>query len=110
MITKDQNGNGTDHTKEQSPDAQVSNYFKKHKSCREDQENQLDSLMYNSSMRQPQIIRQESWTAKRSENNSMTNIQSVSSALSEKASDPFSELDKKYPGFNKGKGYLKLES
>lgn len=29
-------------------------------------------------------------------------------AISE-SSDPISELDKRFPGFKKGKGYLKLE-
>ena len=129
MITKDENGD-PNQMKEQSGEAHVSNYFKKLKQSREDQENEDDTFSANQSynngissknsalMRTPSIIKQESWTVKRSENNSLANIQSVSycstvggsnSVGETQQTDQLAEMDKRYPGFKKGKGYLKLE-
>lgn len=126
MITKDENGD-PNQIKEQSSEAHVSNYFKKLKQSREDQENEDDTFSANQSynhgisksnalMRTSSIIKQESWTVKRSENNSLANIQSVSycstvggNSGETQQTDQLAEMDKRYPGFKKGKGYLKLE-
>ena len=54
------------------------------------------------------VLRQESWTIKRSENILNQSTSGLATSISESV-DPISELDKRFPGFKKGPGYQKLE-
>lgn len=62
-------------------------------------------------MRPPPVLKQESWTVKRSEHPQLkhqSEPSSLAKSLSESA-DPLQELDKRFPGFKKGPAYVRLE-
>ena len=90
---------------ELSPVEHIAKYFKRLKQARdEDDGNEPEQSQI---MRPPPVLRQESWTIKRSESTTQPSTAHTNS-VSEN-SDPLADLDKRFPGFKKGKGYLKLE-